>query len=557
MKRINITDKKYIITLFIISSISFFSNIWVRTADLMEQRNFITAREMVKSGEYLVTTLNGNLRFEKPPFPTWLTGLIMKITNNFSDEWILRIPAALTGILMVFLIYYLVNILTDDSTKAFLSGFIASTMFMLIKISNENTWDIYTYVFALGFIVLLLYGFKKEKLTYYIESGVFLAISIMSKGPVGIYGLVLPFIIAYIASFGKEDFKKNWKRILLAVTIGLIMSAVWPLAMYIKYPEYFVKIMEKEQSTWSNSHTKSIIFYLDYFVYTGIWIFFTVIALFNNSKQMKKNNYSKFLILWNGIVLLLLSFVSMKKKRYGIPIYMVTTLNVGVLCEYFKNTIWENMKKYEKVLLYIQGGFVVLVSLGVSVLFLIESIYRKNLSVLYTIFSIVIYCSIIYLVVNIFKNKKSNIGNLMVVLSGVFMIWININASWFIDTNYVEKQKKRDFSESKILQKNPPALDIFSTEYSVDEIWNVGKEIKDLNINTISHLPENFIVLGQVPSEITNSYNIYTNMVFSKDDGNILKLYYLNRKENLYESDDKWYEKPEFRPTEEKNSLNK
>ena len=111
----NVKDKKYIFTLLIISIISFFSNIWVRDADLMEQRNFITAREMIKNGNYFVTTLNNNLRFEKPPLPTWLTAFVMKITNNFADEWVLRIPAALTGILLVFFIYYMVKLLTNSS----------------------------------------------------------------------------------------------------------------------------------------------------------------------------------------------------------------------------------------------------------------------------------------------------------------------------------------------------------------------------------------------------------------------------------------------------------
>ena len=34
--------------------------------------------------------------------------------------------------------------------------------FMIIKIGNENTWDLYTYVFAFGAILFFIRGLKKK-----------------------------------------------------------------------------------------------------------------------------------------------------------------------------------------------------------------------------------------------------------------------------------------------------------------------------------------------------------------------------------------------------------
>lgn len=47
----------------------------VITPDIMESRNIITAREMVYDGHWMVPTMNGDLRLEKPPLPTWLTAV--------------------------------------------------------------------------------------------------------------------------------------------------------------------------------------------------------------------------------------------------------------------------------------------------------------------------------------------------------------------------------------------------------------------------------------------------------------------------------------------------
>ena len=55
--------------------VTFFANNQVITPDIMESRNIITAREMVYEGHWLVPTMNGDLRLEKPPLPTWLTAL--------------------------------------------------------------------------------------------------------------------------------------------------------------------------------------------------------------------------------------------------------------------------------------------------------------------------------------------------------------------------------------------------------------------------------------------------------------------------------------------------
>lgn len=159
----NKTDWKNIFILLPISIFAFFSTIWVRPADLMEARNFITAREMIENNNFVIPTLNGFLRFEKPPLPTWLTAGMMKLTGNLTDEYILRIPSAIIGILFVMLLYCFVKYMTNNSLKSFITAFIGTTTFMIIKIADENSWDIYSYVFSFGAVAFLVIGLKKKR----------------------------------------------------------------------------------------------------------------------------------------------------------------------------------------------------------------------------------------------------------------------------------------------------------------------------------------------------------------------------------------------------------
>ena len=67
-------DKKGFHFLFIgiICFFTFFIHNPVIYPDIMESRNLVTAREMVEYNNWLVPTMNGDLRLEKPPLPTWV-----------------------------------------------------------------------------------------------------------------------------------------------------------------------------------------------------------------------------------------------------------------------------------------------------------------------------------------------------------------------------------------------------------------------------------------------------------------------------------------------------
>ena len=64
----------YYIIILCVCFFAFFVNNKIIPADIMEARNLATAQEMVQTGNYLIPTMNGELRLEKPPLPTWIAG---------------------------------------------------------------------------------------------------------------------------------------------------------------------------------------------------------------------------------------------------------------------------------------------------------------------------------------------------------------------------------------------------------------------------------------------------------------------------------------------------
>ena len=87
---------------------TFFVDNSVLVPDIMESGNIVTAREMVYDGNWIAPTMNGELRLEKPPLPTWLTAVVEMIApDNLGWQ---RGVAGLAALLLVFYFYCFVII---------------------------------------------------------------------------------------------------------------------------------------------------------------------------------------------------------------------------------------------------------------------------------------------------------------------------------------------------------------------------------------------------------------------------------------------------------------
>ena len=69
-----------------------------------EQRAAAEAIDTVENDHWLVAEIQGRPRLEKPPLPRWSIALLMKLIGR-RDEWMVRLPGAVSGALTVALIY--------------------------------------------------------------------------------------------------------------------------------------------------------------------------------------------------------------------------------------------------------------------------------------------------------------------------------------------------------------------------------------------------------------------------------------------------------------------
>lgn len=509
------SDKKYKLILLVISIFSFFTRLGVEDVGLMESRNFIAAREMVVNGNWLIPTLNGVYRFEKPPFPTWMTALIMKITGDIETTWILRLPAAILSVWIIFLMYRIVKRISNNNFLAFISAGITATNFMIMKEGVVNTWDIFSYGLMFASIVYLYEYLEDKKIYKCWVASFLLGASIMSKGPVAPYGMLLPFLVMYFFMKGKNNFLEKRKAIIIYIVIGTIFAALWPVYMIVLYKSIFFSVMGKEQDTWDTKAVEGFFYYFDYFVYTGAWILFNAMGMLFLWKKkwlsQSNKNLLKLGFIWSLLSLLLISFIKMKKQRYGIPLYIITNIPCGVIVYHYYKKPQEMFKKYEKWIFIIQGVLIGISFLAMMVLFSIKGVHIKESVGKNGVFvvEILLYLAVLVSYLITMKKYKEHRNKVVIVFTGIAMLIVNATGVWFIEKELMFRHKRVELEDLHSISHIEPDLKMYSFNFKIEDVWRVGRKIirigEDRTINnatpalieTPNELPEKFLLFTE------------------------------------------------------------
>lgn len=364
---IEITEKYPIASLSIVIILMLLVHLDIPNVTIMEARNFITAREMVQDNNWLLTTMNGEPRYQKPPLPTWLTavsGLIFGINNLFA----LRLPAALMVLFLGIFSYYFSLKLNLSRNHSFRNSLILVTSFYVFAILNEAPWDIFAHGFMLAGLYFLFTLFEEKKFAWKnaIIAAIFIGLSIISKGPVSLYALFLPFLIAYGIVFKFKMLKTKLWPLLSFVLIFIIIGGWWFL--YVRYadPEAFLKIATKETGNWSSYNVKPFYYYWSFFTQSGLWTIPAFIGLLYPYliKRVQNIKVYRFTFWWTLIAVILLSIIPEKKARYLMPVLIPLALNTGFYIQYLIKDFSKLTLKKDTIPVYFNFGLIATISIA-------------------------------------------------------------------------------------------------------------------------------------------------------------------------------------------------
>jgi len=482
----------------------FFVNLDAILINIMEARNFITAREMIQDGNWILTTLNGEPRYQKPPLPTWLTALSAMIFG-LKSLYALRLPAALVTLFLVIFFNKLAVLFTENKKYSFISSLVLMTSFYIVFAGRNGQWDIFTH----GFMVVTIYQFflfftsEEKKYQRALIAAIFFGFSFMSKGPVSLYALFLPFLIAFGSVYKYQNFKSRIVPLLLFLIVGIAISGWWHWYTFTFDPQAVTEITKRETSNWTSYETKPFYYYWSFFTQSGIWAILAFIGLlfpYLKNRVSNKKGYL-FTFIWTMTSVVLLSVIPEKKSRYLLPVLIPLALNTGFYIEYLILKFKDLKDKRETIPVYFNFGLIATIGLVFPIggyLFLKDSLTENW--IWFGLLSITLF-SIGFLILRFLKKKNIEKVFYLTIVFIISIIFFGMPMANILSINpeYNSLENLNSWQE----KTNVKVYDYSS--FCPEMIWAYGKPIKSLVKNEQLSIPEesSFGVLVEQSQEKT------------------------------------------------------
>ena len=360
------------LVILVVCALIFLPHLGVLPINIMEARNFITAREMIQDQNWILTTFNGEPRYEKPPLPTWITAISAGIFG-LENVAALRLPAVFMAFTLAYFTYLLGLRISHAPRYSLHSVLILVTSFYILWAGRNGQWDIFTH----GFMMIAIYQFYRlftedqKTWQHAILTGIFLGFSFMSKGPVSLYALFLPFLIAFGWTFrfgrrGSGDRTQRTGPVIIMILITLVVSGWWHLYIYFFDTQAAKAITAKEVNNWNSYNVRPFYYYWNFFIQSGTWAIISVVGLiypYLKDRVFDKRGY-QFTLIWTLGAVILLSLIPEKKPRYLLPVLIPLAMNTGFYLEYIITEFRSaKFKIGEKIPVWLQFGLVGIVGI--------------------------------------------------------------------------------------------------------------------------------------------------------------------------------------------------
>jgi 4-amino-4-deoxy-L-arabinose transferase-like glycosyltransferase len=342
-----------------------------------EPRYAEVAREMVKTGNYLVPHINGEIYPDKPPLFFWIIALCSKPFGDVSAATA-RFPSALAALGVLLLTFLLGRKLYNPRT-GFFAALILFTTTQFFWLAVRANIDMLLTLWTTLAIYLFYCGYTREqgKNTCYLLAYLFMGLATITKGPVGFFIPLLTMVLFLITQKQYRQLKEI--KLLPGFIVILAIAALWLVPACITGGnEYTQNILFKQtfgRAIDSYSHKQPFYYYLinfpaDFNPWT-IFIPSTIIFFWRKKKQGGTLNLM-FSLVWFAGTFIFFSLVSGKRNLYLLPLYPAA----AVLMARFWHDVIETAKQQPSRLITIPCcilfgaltlgslGFVAILALG-------------------------------------------------------------------------------------------------------------------------------------------------------------------------------------------------
>ena len=333
--------KQYIlIILLAIASVFYLTNLGSKPLEDYDEATYASVlKSSFERNDFLSFKYFGANWFEKPPLYFWLAATSAKIFGF--NEFALRFPSAIFGILTILLIYLItLELSRKDRPSAIFAGIILVLMPFFTAATRNMRMDTPVTACILGALYFYLAGLYKQK--YLIGIGISISLGILFKSIIGF--LAVPIILIFSITTKNWGWLKN-KFFWLGNLIGFALAAPWHIYESIKFGKVFWQdylgyhVLERFNENILGSKIT-----VGYYLYS-LWnlsqpiiplILTCIILLFFSLK-----NRRYLTVVLTNIIFIFILFSASKTKlvTYYTPLYPFVAVMGGLIYYEFKNLI--------------------------------------------------------------------------------------------------------------------------------------------------------------------------------------------------------------------------
>lgn len=181
------------------------------------------AREMMLTKDYLRMQIDFIPFYEKPPLFIWMEVLSMKMLGV--GAYAARLPNAITGIATLLTLYYVGSRARNRTTGLWWTIMYAATWLPHIYFKSGIIDPVFNYFIFLGFVQVWLLKWGRSKALHATLAGLFIALAVLTKGPVAIIVSGISLVVFAIMKGGLRGYK--WYYFLLIALVALGVMSLW------------------------------------------------------------------------------------------------------------------------------------------------------------------------------------------------------------------------------------------------------------------------------------------------------------------------------------------
>ena len=285
--------------------------------DLDEGAFSEATREMLASGNYLSTYLNGEPRYDKPILIYWLQAASVHLFGI--SEFAFRLPSALAGSAWVILTYLFVRRVANDR-QALAAGIITASALAVSVIVKVATADalLNLLISATLFSAYLFLRLRERKYLYFAFAA--MGLGFLTKGPVAV---IIPGLVTFLYSALRRDLK-GWLALALdwrGIALFFALAAPWYVVQYLVegdgfFRGFFLKHNVDRFSAPMESHSGNFFYYVPVLLLSVLPYTTMLFKLLAQGPRIVKDDLQLFLLLWFATVFVIFSFSGTKLPHY-------------------------------------------------------------------------------------------------------------------------------------------------------------------------------------------------------------------------------------------------